>query len=55
MNQRNERGQSIIEYLILIVVLAIGSVAVIKSIGSRMSSRLNEVDRTIRDLEKGRN
>jgi Flp pilus assembly pilin Flp len=50
---KNARGQGIIEYLILVVVIAVGAISIIKAIHGRMDTKLHHVENEIQNLEDG--
>ena len=42
-NKINDRGQSLIEYVILVALIALVSVSATKLLGKKISTKLNEV------------
>lgn len=44
---KNQRGQSLIEYLIIVAILGVGSIAVMSSVGQQINSRFAKVVKSL--------
>ena len=43
MNIKNQKGQSLVEYLILVAVIAVGSIAIVKTVGASLNVKFAKV------------
>ena len=50
---KNKQGQGMSEYLILVMLIAIASIAATQTVGSAVKNRLNIVHQKIQGLEFG--
>jgi Flp pilus assembly pilin Flp len=50
---RNIQGQGMSEYLILVLLIAVGSIAAAKSIGVTVYSKLNEIHTKLEEVHFG--
>ena len=51
-SRKSERGQGMVEYLIIVVVVAVGSLAVMKTIRTQVKGKLETVKEHIENLQK---
>lgn len=49
---KSKKGQSLIEYLVLVALIAIGSMAVIRVLGQNISSRLATIAYKIQGVDR---
>ena len=47
---RNQQGQGMSEYLILVLLIAVGSIAATQSLGSTVFSKIHEIQRKIHEV-----
>ncbi len=50
---KNESGQGMSEYLILVLLIAVGSIAAAKTVGQTVYSKLDVIHDKIRDVHFG--
>lgn len=48
-NTKNQKGQSVMEYIILTGLIGIFCLATVKKFGKSLDTRLNQIDRKIKD------
>lgn len=51
MSLRNSRGQSLVEYLVIVAIIAIGSIAVIRSLGETIYVRFANITQALQGKE----
>jgi pilus assembly protein Flp/PilA len=50
-NKRRDRGQSLIEYLIIVAVIAIGSISIVRSLGQTVYVRFANITNALQQKE----
>ena len=48
-NTKNQKGQSVMEYIILTGLIGIFCLATVKKFGKSLDTRLNQIDKKIKD------
>lgn len=43
MNQRNSQGQGMVEYIILVAIIAVASLGIVKVLGHTVTTRLSKI------------
>jgi pilus assembly protein Flp/PilA len=50
-NIRNSRGQSLIEYLIIVAIIAVGSIGIVKTLGNTVKVRFANITNALQGKE----
>lgn len=48
---RNNRGQSLVEYLVIVAIIAIGSIAIVRSLGETIYVRFANITNALQNKE----
>ena len=49
---KNKRGQSLVEYLVIVAIIAIGSIAIVRSLGETIYVRFANITNALQNNEK---